>query len=97
MNAGKVGCPRSDHSVCLDDNRLMLLFSLCNIIISVYIYISLNANGNTCIEIFGNNTDEGESARDELSNMKLALFAFFFIANKSITLTIWKINEVVRF
>ena len=35
---------------------------------------SFSANGN--IAIFANNTDSGESARNELSHLKSALFAF---------------------
>ena len=35
---------------------------------------SFSANGN--IEVFANNADSGESARDELSHLKSALFAF---------------------
>ena len=35
---------------------------------------SFSAKGN--IEVFANNTDSGESARNELSHLKSALFAF---------------------
>ena len=39
-----------------------------------YIINSFSAKGN--IEVFANNTDSGESARNELSHLKSALFAF---------------------
>ena len=35
---------------------------------------SFSANGN--IELFANNTDSGETVRDELSHLKSALFCF---------------------
>ena len=39
-------------------------------ILEVIAYISFSAKGN--IEVFANNTDSGESARNELSHLKSA-------------------------
>ena len=42
--------------------------------IQMHIFNSFSAKGN--IDVFANNTDSGESARNELSHLKSAFFAF---------------------
>ena len=56
-------------------NIVMILFVEKSALISVCMYEMINsfsAKGN--IELFANNADSGESARNELSHLKSALF-----------------------
>ena len=57
---------------------LYFLFTFSSIserLMHVYALNYFSAKGN--IKVFANNTDSGESARNELSHLKSALFAFW--------------------
>ena len=61
--------------------------------VNAYTLNSFSAKGN--IEVFANNTDSGESARNELFHLKSALFAFLFI--KIVLNLYYKRNGDARF